>query len=395
VKPSAATLSGAQARLIAEAARRHGNGHIDLTARANLQIRGLDPRSAEALAEQIVVSGLASADPSLEAIRNVMASPLGSDDPSAAFDSHALAREVEAMLARETALWGLPSKFGIVVDGGGVLPLAGVGADIKVCAHDGALAVHLDGGSLAAPCSLTTVASTLKILALAFLRLAAQRSEHVRRMRTLVTAIGEEAVFGAAGLGPTLWPADSKSQARNPIGLISWDNRARSAFGVGLPFGRMEAEALTHLAGLAERFGDATLRTTPWRTLLLPGIAASETARLATEIESLGLIADPADPRLTIFACVGAPSCQNASVDARGDASRLAAVVRAAPGQTLHVSGCSKSCARRGAAALTLVGRGGRYDLVRNGAAADRPSLTGLAIEQVMALLHAVKRPCP
>ena len=41
VKPSAGMLSAEAARLIADAARRHGNGHIDLTSRANLQIRGL------------------------------------------------------------------------------------------------------------------------------------------------------------------------------------------------------------------------------------------------------------------------------------------------------------------------------------------------------------------
>ena len=59
--------------------------------------------------------------------------------------------------------------------------------------------------------------------------------------------------------------------------------------------------------------------------------------------------------------------------------------------QTLHVSGCSKSCAHRGAASLTLVGRDGRYDLIRNGSAAGRPSLTGLTIDQVEALLQSAK----
>ena len=59
--------------------------------------------------------------------------------------------------------------------------------------------------------------------------------------------------------------------------------------------------------------------------------------------------------------------------------------------ETLHISGCSKSCAHRGSASLTFVGRDGRYDLIRNGTATDRPSLTGLTMDQVEALLQSVK----
>ena len=106
VKPSAGCVSAEAARLIADAARRHGNGHIDLTSRANLQVRGLSPRSAQAFAETIIGAGLASANPSLESIRNVMAAPLGPDDPSASFDSHAVARDVEAALLRREGRLG-------------------------------------------------------------------------------------------------------------------------------------------------------------------------------------------------------------------------------------------------------------------------------------------------
>jgi sulfite reductase beta subunit-like hemoprotein len=133
------------------------------------------------------------------------------------------------------------------------------------------------------------------------------------------------------------------------------------------------------------------LRTTPWRALLLTGVAAADAKRLADGVTALGLIADPADHRLNIFACVGAPSCLSATVDARGDAARLAAIIGAVRDQTLHVSGCSKSCAHRGSASLTLVGRDGRYDLIRNGGAAGRPSLTGLNMDQIEALLQSAK----
>lgn len=391
VKPTAATVSAAHARSIADAARRHGNGHIDLTSRANFQIRGLTPRSAELFAEIIVGEGLASARPSFEAIRNVMPSPLGPDDGSAAFDSHAVARDLEAMLGEEGALAALPSKFGVAVDSGGVLPLAGVTADIMVRADGGELAVQLDGGALAARCAPTALAETVKALALAFLHVSWERREPPRRMRTLVMTAGEEAIFSAAGLTPVAMPSTSPSGAPSPIGFISYPARAEGSFGVGLPFGRIEAEALSGLADLSERYGDGSLRTTPWRALLLPQVAAVETSKLADEVGTLGLIADEADPRLHIFACVGAPSCQSASVDARGDASRLAAAVTATRDHTIHVSGCIKACAHRGSAAFTLVGRDGSYDLVRNGSAADQPALTGLSIEQAVALLQSAK----
>jgi precorrin-3B synthase len=390
VKPSAGCVSAAAARLIADAASSHGNGHIDLTSRANFQIRGLTARSAEEFAETIIGAGFANTNPLLEAARNVMASPLGPDDPSAAFDSHALARDIEAMLAGEPALWALPSKFGVLVDGGGVLPLADVSADIMVRSRDGGLAVHLDGATLVAHCASSSLTETVRALSFAFLRLSAQRNDAPRRMRVLVMVVGEEAIFAEAGLAAVHASPGLTPETKSPIRLISLVYQARSAFGAGLPFGRIEAEELARLADLSERYGDGSLRTTPWRALLLTGISASDAATLTEEVEALGLIADPADPRLNIFACVGAPSCMSASVDARGDAARLAAILGGTR-DTLHVSGCSKSCAHRGAAALMLVGRDGRYDLIRNGSAAGRPSLTGLSMDQVEALLQSAK----
>jgi sulfite reductase beta subunit-like hemoprotein len=295
------------------------------------------------------------------------------------------------MLAGEPALWALPSKFGILVDAGGALPLAEITADIMVRAGESALAISLDSGRHAAPCSPSVAAEAVKRLALTFLRLSAQRSEKPRRMRALVMAVGEEAIFAEAGISGAHLPTGIRSATRSTIGLISLEDQERGAFGVGLPFGRIEADELHALGDISGRYGDGSLRTTPWRALLLTGVAASDEGNLRDEVEALGLIADATDTRLNIFACVGAPSCMSASVDARGDASRLAATLGATRSETLHVSGCVKSCAHRGSASLTLVGRDGRYDLVRNGSAAGRPSLTGVAIGEVEALLLSAK----
>jgi len=183
-------------------------------------------------------------------------------------------------------------------------------------------------------------------------------------------------------------PDGASAAPCDPIGFVPIPASAAGTFGVGLPFGRIDAAALIGLADLSE----GTLRATPWRALLLPGVTPESAAQIARDVEALGFIADASDPRLRIFACVGAPACQSASVDARGDACRLAAAPPTTAGKTIHVSGCAKSCAYRGSAALTLVGRDGRYDLIRDGGVSDRPALAGLTIAEVIALLQSVER---
>ena len=80
-----------------------------------------------------------------------------------------------------------------------------------------------------------------------------------------------------------------------------------------------------------------------------------------------GLIVDPDDPLLRIEACPGTPDCQSSSVDARGDARRLATLASAnGYDGSIHVSGCAKGCARSAPSELVLVGKAGRYHLMRN-----------------------------
>jgi precorrin-3B synthase len=202
-------------------------------------------------------------------------------------------------------------------------------------------------------------------------------------MRELVLASGEYAIFSAAGLTARVAPLVDRSEIQSPIGFTPGGEIG--FFGVGLPFGRIDAETLTNLAELCERFGDGTLRTTPWRALLLVGIAPWETEALSRQVSDLGLIIDPVDRRLSIHACVGRDACPNASIDTRRDASLVALAM---PGVAVHVSGCAKGCAHRGPAAFTLVGNKGRYDLVRDGSAGDAPCLTALSFNEALAAIE-------
>lgn len=152
-----------------------------------------------------------------------------------------------------------------------------------------------------------------------------------------------------------------------PVAAGPLPYRGGQAWGFGLPFGELEAPVLRALAALAEAHADGTLRLTPWRSVLLGRVAPGFAATPA------GTVTDPADPVLRTSACIGNAGCAQGTVPARADARRLAR-----PG--LHVSGCAKGCAHPGPARLVLVGRDGRYDLVRDGTARDTPARRGLGI---------------
>ena len=394
LKPRAATIGADAARAIADAALRHGNGIVELTNRANLQLRGARAETVAPIAAMATRLRLAHAEPAVERIRSVMASPLGPDDATAAFDSHALATDLERMLEREVGLVALPAKFGFLVDGGGILPLDGVVADIALRPAADGVRIELADSDVAIGCAAADAVSATRRLTHAFLSLGQRTHGHVRRMRDLVRLAGAAAVFAEAGLDAADIESPTRGPTPQPIGTHRFAE-SRAALGFGLPFGQIDAHGLAALAELAELFGDGTLRTTPWRALLIVGVAAEGTGGLADRVRRLGLITDPADPRRVIAACPGRPACGNATVQTRADGARLAGYLGAGvvAAVSVHVSGCAKGCAHPGPAALTLVGAEGRYDLVIDGRAGDPPVATGLGLDAALAIFNQLRRP--
>jgi precorrin-3B synthase len=267
---------------------------------------------------------------------------------------------------REARLAALPSKFGFLVDGGGVLPVRAVSADTRVTLDGDACVVTADGAEMGEACEPLEAAAVVARMALDFIDYPAGSP---RRMRDLATATA------------TALPV----AAPNAVGWLPYQSLRRGAFGVGLPFGVVDRTALAALADVSERFGDGTLRVTPWRALAIPGVTEPDAVHEA--VAALGLIAVPTDPRVRMFACPGRPACPSATVATRADAMLLAE-----PGfaGTLHVSGCAKGCAHATPADVTLVGEAGRYDLVLGGRPTDAPTWRGVTVAQAAVLLRGI-----
>ncbi|WP_434624430.1 hypothetical protein [Azospirillum sp. B2RO_4] len=110
-----------------------------------------------------------------------------------------MARTLDARLAEDTVLHGLPPKFGWLVCGGGFGHLADSSTDVRFDAVDAERFRVSLGGTLAKAallglCRAEDVADVASALGRAFLELRASLPEPPRRMAGLVAAIGIEEI---------------------------------------------------------------------------------------------------------------------------------------------------------------------------------------------------------
>lgn len=366
--PPGARLTPTQLRRIAALAAEHGNGLIEISARANLQLRGVTAESHPVLVAHLLAERLVDEHDGDGPQRVTLVSPLAGRDPTGLIDAAALAAQIE-QCAR--AIGGLPAKLGIVVDDGGAQALDDHPCDIRLVGIGAGHATLCLGDRLwHGPVAEAEAAAAVET---ALHRFAALRKAAPDRIRRLCD-LSPEALAGLSPLPEAAAPA-SRSRPRR-AGLFALGG-GRFAALVGLPFGRCDAATLDRLGAEVET-STADIRLSPWRGLAFRDLNRTEAEALLALANNLGLITRDDDPRLSMQACAGSPACSRAEASTMADAATLAEAAAGllAQGVTLHVSGCIKACAHPATADLTLVGRDGRYDVVLGGTTRDKSFAT-------------------
>lgn len=345
VRPRLCHLSAEQVVAICEAAKSLGSGIIELTSRANIQLRGVAPETHPRMVECLTEVGLLDDDADLEARDNIIVTPFW----QAGDDTARIATELKERLAE---LPELPAKFGFAVDAGEAPLLTSASADIRVerCAG-GNLLVRADGAQSGSRVTLETAVDEIISLGRWFMETGGRKSKRMKHHL-------EET------------PLRLTEHSLRPSSTLTLPKPGTSELGAvyGAVFGRFTGEALVRLM---QESGATALRTTPWRRFILEG---------AKPVRTSDFITDASDPIQNVDVCPGAPYCNSATVETHALARALAGRARG----RLHVSGCTKGCARSTAAPLTLVGRQGTFDIVRDGSASDAPEVSGLEPVSVM-----------
>jgi precorrin-3B synthase len=310
--------SPARLRALAVLAQRFGDGHVDLTARGNVQIRGIPPGAAGSMAGQAATAGFLPS-PAHDRARNITASPL------AGLAGHpglrGLVRSLDRAIRADPGLAALPGRFLFSLDDG--TGRAGLSACDVGLRWDGGQAELVVAGRRTG--RRGPPAQAIK-LAIATARAFVDQQPGSARVARL--ADGGAAVAAAAG--GVLGDLVTDTADRLTLGPLP-DGEPIAV--VAAPLGRLTAAQVRLIAGLL-RPGEVA-RLTAAARIVLP-LAESAAATLP-RLGGAGLLVNDGHQLSAVTACAGM-TCARSLADVRALAARVPGLA------AVHWAGCDRRC---------------------------------------------------
>src|SRR5215813_4258587 len=260
---------------VADLAERCGGPYAHVTTRANLQIREIEPKHAVEVIEGIQHLGLWSRGSGADNIRNVTGTPTAGIDPQELIDTRPYAREWHFHILNDRSLYGLPRKFNVGFDGGGVIPVLedtndigfqavevseghGLDAGIWFRLALGGITGHhdfaRDTGVVVSPKDTTKVADAVVRV---FIERGNRTDRNKARLKYVLDSMGHDSFVAAMEerLGAKLARVPDEALAPRPpfdraahIGIHPQKQDALNWIGVVVPVGRLTVAQMRGLA---------------------------------------------------------------------------------------------------------------------------------------------------
>jgi precorrin-3B synthase len=374
-----------QLRVLADLACSVGNGTLEITSRANIQLRAIRDRDLEHLVEKITAAGLFPS-PLHDRVRNIVTSPMAGLDAEELIDPRPLVHALDRRMTAETVFAGLQPKFSLGIYGGP--------RRFSRDTDDVSLeAVTIDPGSYLA-LSMGEVATGYLVKAedAVDCMLAATRMCMGLAKETGLPARGKATKRIVDSLSPMLTPSPFSPAVicaeEAPWGVHPTKYAGRFSIIPSVPLGRLTAVQAHYLADVAHEY-EGDLRLAPWRGVVLGTVPVAAADRIVEGLECIGLACDGRDGFRGLAACAGSNGCDASLADVRADAASLAQRLRgrvAPPGWTVNLSGCEKRCGRRYGATADLIAGPAGYTLYLAGDIAASDCSPETAVHAVAAL---------
>lgn len=361
--------STAQARAVGELSRDYARSTVDLTDRQNIQFHWVRIEDVPAIWEKLEANGLNTWDACGDVPRVILGSPVAGIAKDEIIDATPAIRKIQEIVTAEE-FQNLPRKFKTAISGNArqdvvheINDLAFIGVEHPElgpgfeCYVGGGLSTNpMLAQSLGAFVTLEQVPDVWAGVVRIFRDYGYRRLRNRARLKFLVAEWGIEKfrqVLEDDYLGyklPDGPKAPNNLIDRDHIGVHEQKD-GKCYIGVKPTLGHMSGEQLIAVADLAERYGVTDLRFTPFKELLLLGVAPEDVEKLQGDLGEMGLYSNPSEFRRGLLSCTGLEYCKLAHVTTKSRAIELADELEERFGDldspiTISLNGCPNACAR-------------------------------------------------
>jgi len=380
-----------QLREIANIADDLTSGYIQITTRANFQIRLIQPKDCPEVLRRIQACGLHSRGSGADNIRNITSSPTAGVDTYELIDVRSLVHELSQRIITGNEFYNLPRKFNIAIDGGGLISCVedtnDIGARaVNIGENDAGLVpgvyfrIGLGGAtglkSFASDAGIVVAPERLIEVMTAILRVFIRDGDRTNRKRARLKYLIEkrgltgfrddfEALLGdplprVAADAPFQFQAERPVHPHPHVGSFPQRGGGKQYIGAAVPVGQLTSKQLRRIADLADNYGSGEVRLTVWQNFIIPDVADAYVKTVEKQLQRIGFETVQSHLRSGFVACTGNRFCKYAATDTKGHAIDLMKWldkrVHLDQPVNIHLTGCPHSCAQHFMGDIGLLG---------------------------------------
>ncbi len=384
-----------QLRGLAAIADELTTGYLQVTTRANLQMRLIRPRDTAEFLRRIQALGLHSRGSGADNIRNLTCDPTSGVDPDELVETLPIVQQLGEYILQNREFYDLPRKFNVAFHGGGPIPTVedtndlgfravrvvstttsqppagalvtdGVAEGVYFrCAAGGATghrAFARDLGILVPPADAVEVtAALIRVYLAQGNRTDRKRARLKHLLETLTLADYVRAAEERLGRPilrvpddispvPAPDPAAPGPAAHPHVGVNAQRQPGLHWIGLAVPVGQITSRQLRRLAEIADLYGSGEVRLTVWQNLVIPNVPEAYVETVQRAAARIGLESKTSHLRSGVIACTGNAHCKYAASDTKGHAlalmKQLEGRIPLDQPVNIHLTGCPHSCAQ-------------------------------------------------
>lgn len=398
-----------QMRFYADCVEKYGpeKGVIDITTRANIQLRGVKLEDAADIIDGLHARNQTSFQSALDNVRNMVGSPLAGIDDQEMVDTRDLCNALNDLVSldpvtmtRGNPYWGnLPRKFNIAISGSrddfAHTHINDLGLQPAVHKETGEMGfnVVLGGyisikrvaesidGNMWIPADRNSVVTFSEAILRIFRDESERKDRQKARLMWLVEKYGVEGFKEAVikevesyDRGVKIEDAQprpkGKFERRELLGVQPQRQKGKKRVGILVPAGRLSAKESRDLADLAEKYSGGEVRLTVEQNVILPNVDESAVDDLLQEKCLAGDSRLKVNPGLiegNVVSCTGAQFCGLALIEtkfnAESVAKKLETLVTVDKPIRIHWTGCPNSCGQVQVADIGIMGAPARKEI--------------------------------